>query len=704
MVDPPKYILEDGRFLPSLSLIISSYKTRIEEEYKLRMSSTDGDSDPIVLKSNVNGATVANELRSGMSVKRMFPTLHEDRDGKLLKEFKERCVTLHNEEGSLQYLRIGNAEQSDASKARCAADPSVPIDWHRHLMFHLNSKQGMRWLAEEIWNKLPTIAAGGSYDGGGIRWLVQRGTDEEARDYAMKEEPKGRDFEGLILGEPRSVSTNQGKRNDIEDFKADVRSGACPDMITALENHSLVYGKFPNLVVDYLQLHAPHVNRLPADYRLRKWQKFLLDYLKTDPDDRTVVFQVDEVGNSGKSWFCKHLKELLPGKFIQRLRPGRSVDMAKELDIRADVIVVDVPREVTHDESKKILQYRIFEEIKDGEVSSTKYFCVTKIMKPCHVIVFMNAHPHRGVLSEDRMLVCEMTPELNEFHEEPDAPDTHGPEFSSDDSGDGPEGNLSEAASNYLKQVNGAKKKPPAERNLVQTTIHPITPLRGRRYDLGPNTPGGKFWNWGMIGRKVLVSKYLFTVNVSTNSLTSAPGLFDYCCDRLGWDGAGSLELTIDFSLWPTDRETFTSQIDMLDGTEGQHPRHMYPDGSVFRLVSSTGVSNLRVGDSRDCWGNEHAMQRHYGNYEGNPNKRPRTGECASDYLYAHMCDSSGPEDVYDYMNVIALMKPERFIRCYVRYEHTERNGNILRGYYAGNCRMDEDDRHVTEGIPRHEL
>lgn len=265
----------------------------------------------------------------------------------------------------------------------------------------------------------------------------------------------------------------------------------------------------------------------------------------------------------------------------------------------------------------------------------------------------MNAPPHDGVLSEDRMLVCHMTNELNEFHEEPVAPKTHGNEFSSDDSGDGPNTTLSFEANHYLEQVARAKNKPKTSGVLTQTTISPLVRVEGR-YDLGPNTPGGLFWNYGLIGRKVLTSKHEFLVTVSKERFSCAPGLFDYCCDQMGWDGTGSLVLTINFTEWPSERDVYASKIDMMTGVYCVAPRHMKPDGSMYRLVASrTDSNNICIGDSRDCWGTGHALQREYGNSEGNPNKRARIGE-SFDNVYSKILEDTGPEDIQGYMNVLA--------------------------------------------------
>lgn len=630
-----------------------------------------------------NGKLIANELRPGSSVKKILGTLHHDKGGKLLPDVIARLTAMHGE-GISDYVMIGPSEQSTASFERSGDADDAQL--HNHIMIHVDHRVGLRFVREEIWDVLDSNLNGDGYDGGGIRWLVQRGTDDEARDYALKEMVEG-ESPVLELGQRRGTSSKQGQRGELDDFKRDVRDGTVSNVVEAMELHSLVYAKFPNFVVEYIQKHALVRPVLPEGYRLKVWQYYLIEQLKTEPDDRTIIIHVDPIGNSGKSWFCKYIHQLLPGKFVQKLRPGRSVDMAKELDTRADVILCDVPREVTYDADKKVMQYRIFEEIKDGEVSSTKYYCMTKVMKPCHVVIFMNAHPTEGVLSEDRLCIVNITNALREFHDEPAEPADSGPEFSGDEAGDGPK---QFSTTSYLDDIRRANRNP-YERPLVQTTINidgsererrPVTTTNDRTlggYRLSSSGMGTAFWSRGGFSRFQLTRhEFLLTVRKGGSNA----GLIDYCVHHFGWDQSGSLELYINFNNWPTRMRVFNSKIDMIDGTDSISPRYVTPDGIVYRLKSTRAIIEppvSPVGDNRDTWGMLHALQISCGNETGNPNPRvDRDVLGKSDGAFNAVEINPNPLTcVDDFMNVLSNMKPECFINRYMYSEDSEAMGNI---------------------------
>ena len=129
----------------------------------------------------------------------------------------------------------------------------------------------------------------------------------------------------------------------------------------------------------------------------RAHQQALYDLLLEDPDDRKIVFVVDKVGNTGKSWFSKKFRSLHPDS-TQQLHVGKNADVSYILDISKRLFFFDVQRG-----QSEYLQYPFLEGLKDGYIFSPKYQSTVKeFVHKVHVVVFMNEDPKPEALSGDR--------------------------------------------------------------------------------------------------------------------------------------------------------------------------------------------------------------------------------------------------------------------------------------------------------------
>lgn len=195
------------------------------------------------------------------------------------------------------------------------------------------------------------------------------------------------------------LPTGGGHRNDLEAFKEAVKGGMI-SLSDIRENHSDVYGRMPRFVLEYVADHTP----LPEleTFPLRQWQQDLNSILIHAADNRTIIFLVDTVGNSGKSWFCHYYSRLHDN--AQVLLPGKKSDMAYALRTDKRVLFIDAPRS----KQNEFLQYDFFEDVKNGYVFSTKYESRIKYLQKCHVVVCLNEQPDRTKLSEDRYKIIEL--------------------------------------------------------------------------------------------------------------------------------------------------------------------------------------------------------------------------------------------------------------------------------------------------------
>lgn len=184
-----------------------------------------------------------------------------------------------------------------------------------------------------------------------------------------------------------------GARSDLEDFKKAVLDGET-SMSKLRADFSDVVAKYPKFCQDFVHDNLPK-KEVPL-YPLHEWQQILYNDLRNEPCDRKIIFMVDVVGNSGKSWFGHYYCQL--NEKAQVMLPGKKADMSYLLDPTIRVLFVDAPRS----KQGEFIQYDFLEDVKNGFVFSPKYESRVKHLAKVHVVVFMNEMPDMGKLSADR--------------------------------------------------------------------------------------------------------------------------------------------------------------------------------------------------------------------------------------------------------------------------------------------------------------
>jgi hypothetical protein len=182
-----------------------------------------------------------------------------------------------------------------------------------------------------------------------------------------------------------------GGRTDMESFKFDVQQGMSrPDLI---ENHSTIFARYLQFADMYIAMHTKITMEITP---LRPWQATLCDILKREGTEREILFIVDRVGNTGKSWFAKYFCAIY--QTGQIIIPGKKADMAYMLDESKKVFFLDCPRS----KQGEFIQYDFLEEIKNRYVFSGKYNSRIKSLEMNHLVVMMNELPDETKLSADR--------------------------------------------------------------------------------------------------------------------------------------------------------------------------------------------------------------------------------------------------------------------------------------------------------------
>jgi len=228
-----------------------------------------------------------------------------------------------------------------------------------------------------------------------------KGSCAQNQKYCSKEG----DFEEFgTLPDPDSVK--KGLRSDLTELRSVIESGErslanlrrlYPDLLAK-------YDKFVQSVLDDTKENIPPAILHP----LRPWQQQLHDDLAREPDERKIIFVVDEVGNSGKTWFANYY-EFLHGNKVCILEPSKKDDMAMMLPHEPPprVVILDCARAST-----EFLQYGFLEAVKNGRISSPKFYSFMKRIPTPHVVVFINAQPDMSKLSLDRYDIRVVGPDM----------------------------------------------------------------------------------------------------------------------------------------------------------------------------------------------------------------------------------------------------------------------------------------------------
>lgn len=137
------------------------------------------------------------------------------------------------------------------------------------------------------------------------------------------------------------------------------------------------------------------------DYR--PWQQNIINIISDEPDERTIHWFWEHVGNIGKTSFCKHLVITRDATYVL----GKKADIYYAINNNIKLLLIDIPRTI---EGKIDYLYEILECVKNGMIFSGKYESKTKVFNAPHVIVFANFPPNIEMLSKDRWNIHNLNP------------------------------------------------------------------------------------------------------------------------------------------------------------------------------------------------------------------------------------------------------------------------------------------------------
>lgn len=138
---------------------------------------------------------------------------------------------------------------------------------------------------------------------------------------------------------------------------------------------------------------------------LRSWQAEIAEIFELPADRRTIIWVYDPKGNAGKTFLGQHLEGLYPQQVIccQTTRAADILYILQDLHVCRGVII-----DLTRSKAGTCISYDFVEQIKSGNVLSTKYKPRRRHFLPLHVVVMANGRPDVSKLSSDRWKIVEI--------------------------------------------------------------------------------------------------------------------------------------------------------------------------------------------------------------------------------------------------------------------------------------------------------
>lgn len=132
--------------------------------------------------------------------------------------------------------------------------------------------------------------------------------------------------------------------------------------------------------------------------KLRENQSRILGKV-SEQSDRGITVVIDDRGNTGKSWLCRHIWQQGTGYYVPPVLSSvkEIIQFVCSGYNGEDIIVIDIPRSWKW--SKELIAG--LECIKDGLIFDTRYSARTRLIS-ANVLVFTNVVPKLDTLSVDR--------------------------------------------------------------------------------------------------------------------------------------------------------------------------------------------------------------------------------------------------------------------------------------------------------------
>lgn len=146
-----------------------------------------------------------------------------------------------------------------------------------------------------------------------------------------------------------------------------------------------------------------------SDVELRPWQQDAMKYFES-PTERKVIWIRGNNGNEGKSWFQNYVQTFFGFHRVCRLdlriKHANVCNVLKKRSLGTiDIFLFNDSRSVSGEE---LNLYRILEDIKDGQATTSKYDNDNiRFKTPNTVMILSNNYPDLKKLSRDRWIILD---------------------------------------------------------------------------------------------------------------------------------------------------------------------------------------------------------------------------------------------------------------------------------------------------------
>ena len=144
-----------------------------------------------------------------------------------------------------------------------------------------------------------------------------------------------------------------------------------------------------------------------ANIELRQWQEEAIKLIE-NPSERQVLWITGRRGNEGKSWFQSYMECYFGFNRVVRVdlraKHANVCNVLKKRSLGSvDIFLFNDARSVSGEE---LNLYRILEDIKDGQATTSKYDNDNiRFKTPNTVMIFSNQYPKTQNLSRDRWVI-----------------------------------------------------------------------------------------------------------------------------------------------------------------------------------------------------------------------------------------------------------------------------------------------------------
>lgn len=228
-------------------------------------------------------------------------------------------------------------------------------------------------------------------------WEARRGTHQQAKNYCQKTDTA---VPGTFeeFGSDEDIPDGSGQRNDLEDVKKAIKSGKTLKQIR--DEYPNVYSRCRTWVHEYFN-----------DYLDEKRMKDLKESLEDAPtitwhseaeqrlmnqDKRKILWIIGKQGEEGKTLFAKNLL-LNYGERVYATSALKSSDIIYEWKETQDIVVFNLTAT-----TNEFIPYHLFEQFKDGIITSTKYQTQTKMNFKVKLCILSNYQPDTSKLKKNR--------------------------------------------------------------------------------------------------------------------------------------------------------------------------------------------------------------------------------------------------------------------------------------------------------------